>query len=69
MNMKLYNVHTIMNSYMHIQCIEVYELITKLYLHSKQFNMHIYINYELEHYEIEYIMRYEIISIYKYEII
>ena len=31
--------------------------------------MCIYIYYELEHYEIEYIMRYEIISIYEYEII
>ena len=39
---------------MHIQCIYVYELITKLQLNSKQFNMYIYKNYELEHYEIEY---------------
>ena len=45
-NMKLYNLHTIMNTYIyefihaHTTCIEVYELITKLYLHSKQFNTH-----------------------------
>ena len=31
--------------------------------------MYIYTNYELEHYEIEYIMKYEIIWIYEYEII
>ena len=32
--------------------------------------MYIYINYELEHYEIEYMnMQYEIIWIYEYEII
>ena len=31
--------------------------------------MYIYKNYELEHYEIEYIMQYEIIWIYEYEII
>ena len=45
--------------------------ITKLYLHSKQFNTHTHthIYYELEHYEIEYIMQNEIISIYEYEII
>ena len=30
---------------------------------------YIYIYYELEHYEIEYIMQYEIIWIYEYEII
>ena len=31
--------------------------------------MYIYKNYELEHYEIEYIMQYEIKWIYEYEII
>ena len=50
--MKLYNLHTIMSTHTHthiyefihahITCVYVYELITKLYLHSKQFNMYIY---------------------------
>ena len=60
---------------MHIQCIQVYKLFTKLqlqnciYIRNNLTHTQIYIYYELEHYEIEYIMQYEIIWIYEYEII
>ena len=66
---------------MHIQCIEVYELITKLELNSKQFNTHTHTHilwirtvwnwiYEYAIYEIIWICEYEIIQFtYNYEYI
>ena len=84
--MKLYNLLTIMNTYIWIHTCtyniyKFYELITKLYLHSKQFNMYIYIYklwtktlwnwiYEYAIYDIIWICEYEIIQFtYNYEYI
>ena len=65
--MKLYNLHIYEFIDAHTIYISLWIIhkitITKLNLHSKQFNTHTHthIYNELEHYEIKYIMQYEII--------